>query len=170
MRNPTRGLRYVTTPNRGPGAALNTGIAQSRGPFLAFLDADDEYYPEHLSKHLAFLDTHPTLDILWGGVDVITANPEDAQIPDVVKGHGWIHISECVVQGTLFVRRNVFEQFTFSEDRSIWYQDCHFVEQAKPRFSTARFPEVTYRYYRNSGTSLVDRIKEHWHVPQTDMA
>ena len=160
-------VRVLTTPNRGPGAALNAGIAQNRNEFVAFLDADDEYYPDHLAKHLAFFDQLPAVDILWGGVDVITANPEDAHVPDVVKGFGYIHISECVVQGTLFVRRKVFERFAFSEDRAVWYQDCDFVQRAGQVFSVARFHDVTYRYYRNSGASLVDRMKENWQVAQT---
>ncbi|MCP3417915.1 glycosyltransferase family 2 protein [Bradyrhizobium brasilense] len=34
--------------NLGPGAARNTGILASSEPFLAFLDADDEWHPEKL--------------------------------------------------------------------------------------------------------------------------
>lgn len=45
--------------NAGPGAARNTGVAQSRGSLIAFLDADDEWLPGHLHAAVAALDVHP---------------------------------------------------------------------------------------------------------------
>lgn len=158
-------VKLVQTLNHGPGAALNRGIAEAQGEFVAFLDADDEYLSGHLERRVAFFQLNPATDLLWGGVDVVVRNPEDAYVPDVVNGAGHIHISECVVQGTLFVRRRVFEQVLFTEDRSIWYQDFDLVRRAGELFTTARFFEATYRYYRDSGTSLVDRVKATWPMP-----
>jgi len=38
--------------NKGIGAARNTGIKNSKGSFIAFLDSDDEYLPEKIEKSL----------------------------------------------------------------------------------------------------------------------
>ena len=46
-------IGYVRLPeNRGHAAALNEGIRRSRGKYIAYLDDDDVYYPDHLERLL----------------------------------------------------------------------------------------------------------------------
>lgn len=48
-------VRLIERENGGAGAARNTGLAAVRGDFVAFLDADNTWRPEHLSAALAAL-------------------------------------------------------------------------------------------------------------------
>jgi len=150
----------IRTVNRGPGAALNAGISRARGRYLAFLDADDEFLPTHLASHVLQMENQPRIDLLWGGIELIVKHDGQAWVPDVARGHGYVHATECIVQGTLFIRRHVFACMSFSEDRRVWYQDFDFVRRAESAlFDCRRFHLPTYRYYRDSGHSLVDRVK-----------
>ncbi|MGL3111870.1 glycosyltransferase family 2 protein [Bradyrhizobium sp. BR 1432] len=52
----TLNIRLVKLPtNAGPGAARNAGIAESTEPFLAFLDADDEWHPDKLRRQMEIM-------------------------------------------------------------------------------------------------------------------
>ncbi len=151
------------TENRGQSAALNFGVRASRGKYIAFLDADDEFLPRHLELRVEQMEAEPELDLTWGGVELVASAGDQVQVPDLERGCGWIDVGKCVVQGTLLVRRHVFEAILFTEDRSIWYQDFDFVRRAKAHsYRCKRFEQATYRYYRDSGTSLVDKAKAAW--------
>ena len=41
--------RVITAPHKGTAAALNRGVAESRGDLLAFIDADDLWTPDKLA-------------------------------------------------------------------------------------------------------------------------
>jgi glycosyltransferase involved in cell wall biosynthesis len=54
-------LRVIEKPNGGAAAARNAAIADSSGPLLAFLDADDYWYPTKLEVQVAELARRPEL-------------------------------------------------------------------------------------------------------------
>lgn len=60
-------IRYLRREhNAGVSSARNYGVEQATGDWLAFLDADDWYFPERLRLHAEWIAQDPTLDFLTG--------------------------------------------------------------------------------------------------------
>ena len=81
----TRDLRIhlLTHPhNQGISAARNTAIAAARGRYLAFLDSDDVWKPERLSKQMNLIEEKKragiTVPFVFGGCDIIDETGRNA--------------------------------------------------------------------------------------------
>ncbi len=62
-------VRYVTLPhNVGLGRALNLGLEQATGEFIAYLPSDDVYHPNHLLTLCELLTDHPHAILAFSGV------------------------------------------------------------------------------------------------------
>jgi glycosyltransferase involved in cell wall biosynthesis len=56
-------IRHAT--NKGACSARNTGIAEAKGEYIAFLDDDDKWYADKLEKQLELLNNNPELGFVY---------------------------------------------------------------------------------------------------------
>lgn len=62
-------VRYLHHPgreNRGMSASRNLGVERARGEYIAFLDADDVWLPEKLTRQVSILDSWPEAAMVYG--------------------------------------------------------------------------------------------------------
>ena len=65
-----RVLEHPGHANRGMSASRNLGVEQSRGDYIAFLDADDVWLPMKTEQQIAIFREHPELGMVYGRTQI----------------------------------------------------------------------------------------------------
>jgi GT2 family glycosyltransferase len=58
-------IRYFKQANGGPSAARNLAIREAQGPYIALLDADDFWLPQHLANQIERLTWNKELGLVY---------------------------------------------------------------------------------------------------------
>jgi glycosyltransferase involved in cell wall biosynthesis len=66
-------VRMHQIPHCGLGDARNAACSLARGRYIALMDADDVALPQRLQLEVAFMEKHPGIGLLGGGVQWINA-------------------------------------------------------------------------------------------------
>lgn len=115
-------IRYIAhdPPNRGGSATRNTGIKESHGEYIAFLDDDDEWLPEKLMLQVGALSrTSEGVGFSATGIENITDH--DSTYNPIKNGvHDFSDIVLLRFKGfitsSLLVRRSIFDRIGFFDE------------------------------------------------------
>lgn len=61
-------IKFLRQKNLGVAVARNHGIKNSSGEIIAFLDADDIWFPDKLALQMALFNKNPNLGVVFGNV------------------------------------------------------------------------------------------------------
>ncbi len=101
------GVRCLTQPHAGAGAARNLGAASASGSFLAFLDADDLWVSDKLESQMAAFRASPALDMVSGYVRQFHSPELGADVKARLAGAGTVlpgHVHTMLVKRSSFGR------------------------------------------------------------------
>ncbi len=154
VKNSGISVQYVVQPNMGPAAARNLGISLAKGDFLAFLDSDDLWHQEKLTKQLTRFMKEPDIDVCITHLSHFE-DSEKGRKDILCQGQRRLHHIPGYVTQTLLCKRKTFEQVgTF--DSSLRNGDSHewFVRVADNGLKLDLLPEVlVYRRLHSTNYS-----------------
>lgn len=110
----------IEQENGGPSKARNTGVKNSIGDWLYFIDADDEMESGCLSHFANIVNEHPEVDMFLGEVSLYNGKTKfivNQYKEGVVKNIFKNHFLGCTFQcsGSSLYKRIVCEQFMYNE-------------------------------------------------------
>ena len=165
-------IRLLQQPNGGPAAARNLAVHESRGEYLAFLDADDLWLPGHLRVLVSYLQAQPQIHVAYGEWLVWEADPDGSYPPLVMPplvdapeldpaNSGWvystllvdsiIHIIAAVIRRSVYDDVGGFDQtLRTGSDWDFWIR----VGRSFPVVKLRR-PVAAYRQNPSSVTHVV---------------
>jgi glycosyltransferase involved in cell wall biosynthesis len=146
-------VTYLRHQNCGQSQSINRGIKISNGAYIAIIDSDDEYKPNHLSACLSEM-THA--DLISSATETVVNTEEDYYVPDKLDYQKSIHVDECILFATLFGKKEVFERISF---KNMYAADAHFYAQAALEYRVKKVNLRTYIYYRNIANSVSATLK-----------
>jgi len=143
-------IRLIRQANAGVAEARNTGIRASQGEWVAFLDADDVWMPEHLKAQLEILERNPRVQ--WATGRYLRRLVNNAVVPIVEQAVFARQFDGELVQdgllllpygylwtGVIMIRRSVFAEvggfdpgLRTAEDLDLWLRIA------------VRYPQLAY--------------------------
>lgn len=118
-------LTLINQKNGGVSKARNAGLKNAKGDLIAFLDSDDQWFPDKLEKQTKLLELNPQIDLLGCAFDGLYFS----NIPDgsLLK----IDVNKLIFKNyfqpsTVIMRRKVFEEIGYFDENQKYAEDINY--------------------------------------------
>lgn len=174
-------VRVVEQANAGVAAARNTGWAQARSDFIAFVDADDLWHATKIERQLAALKADPAAGLAYCWYKVIDADDNIIDESDTNRWAGDVFDRLCVSNfigngSAVLVRRAALEHAGGFESglRAAGAQGCEdylFALRVAEKYAFAVVPDylVGYRHLPDNMSSNMARMLRSWMLAVDEM-
>ena len=162
-------IKYIYQENKRQGAARNTGIKNSTGEYIAFLDSDDTWLPHKLEKDVACIESDSKIGLVYSNVVKVYSSTGKPlyEKTDTVKPTGDVLeqvVLRCFISpgSNPLVRKECFMKVgLFNESRDV-VEDYEMVVRIASEYHFGHVNEITtkYRVHKNNDSSNADFIRK----------
>jgi glycosyltransferase involved in cell wall biosynthesis len=152
-------VRLLRNPRKGIAAARNTGLDNITDDcdFVTFLDADDVSYPGRIARQRSLLLSDPTIDVLYGTMEMFTALDDSILAP--APGSAIKRIRGPYLQSAMY-RRTVIERVGRFDESFRQGDDSDFVLRVIEHEFRLVLDDGLAAYYRRHDANVTLNVEE----------
>lgn len=158
------GVKWVSERDKGQTDAVNKGIRGTNGEIIGWLNSDDIYFTEAISRAVTFFKDHPEVDVIYGMAEHIDQNDQPFEdYPSEPWNFERLKDTCFICQPAAFFRRSVVEKHGLLDDNLHFCMDYEFwlrLGKAGVRFEYLEVKLAGSRLYAQNKT-LGSRVKVH---------
>ncbi len=160
--------------NVGAGEARNLGIAQAKGEYITFVDADDTIEPDLYEKVVKKISETDADEVVWGLVEE-HYNDSDELIKTlpIVSAEAFVTDNHSIIKTILqmeenslfgyqwnsFYRASTIKENNIRFEKALFYEDYFFnLEFAKYMKNLAVLEYAGYHYFKRVNSSITHRF------------
>jgi glycosyltransferase involved in cell wall biosynthesis len=145
----------VHDKNRGTASARNTGIKNSNGELISFLDIDDFYYPDKISASVLKMIETPGVGVVYSDYNVL--NQKTGIVYREFKAPFNFNklVNYCMVSTNSLVKREVFNTIGLFDETIKGMEDYNLWLRTATRFMLVHLPFALF-CYRSHGQNKTE--------------
>lgn len=169
-------IKIINQVNQGLSASRNTGIDNSKSPFIMFCDSDDFYETNSVDTMLSTIKSTEadlavgSINILYESRQFTALKKEEDRQYYAVKFRGKHNITSKLLNDidvsswNKIFKRSIIEQSGIRYPLGLWYEDAYFFYAYTWSSQTISFAPVdkpVYNYIRRNGSIMDKTFKKH---------
>lgn len=159
---------FIPKNNGGTASARNAGIKATKSNFVAFLDADDYYYPHKVAISIGKCIEYPGIGVVYSDYDI---RGKDGIIRREFKESFDFNklIQRCIVSTNSIVARTCFDKVGLFNESIKGMEDYEMWLRIATKFMLVHIPLSLFEYHEHGGNKTLTANLAEWMEEERQM-